>query len=79
MIIKGWTVLSLLGWVALLAAPTTAGGADEPPADLPGTIHVASYAATAFSYHDTGSLLWLTGPDGILDSSDDLSREVPQP
>ena len=66
MIIKGRTVLFLLGWVALLSAPATAGGADEPPADLPGTIHVASYAATAFSYHDTGSLLWLTGPDGIL-------------
>jgi len=64
--VKRRTMLILLGWVALLEAPTSAIEADEPPADLPGTIHVASYAATAFSYHDTGSLLWLTGPDGIL-------------
>jgi hypothetical protein len=29
-------------------------------------LHVAAYDASAFAYRDTGTFLWLTGPDGIL-------------
>ncbi len=52
--------------VLALAAPWCGSFAAEPPEDLPGTVRIAEYEASAFSYHETGTLLWLAGPDGIL-------------
>ena len=60
----------LLAVMVGLAASASAAGEADSEADseinLPGVVHLASYQATAFSYHDMGTLIWLAGPDGIL-------------
>jgi len=62
-------VLSILVLLLLTlsnAEPWTGCRAAEPPENLPGTLQLAAYQATAFSYHETGTLLWLLGADDIL-------------
>jgi hypothetical protein len=59
--------LTLLIAAVMLAGPLAApSDAAEEELDLPGTALLAHYRATAFSYHEAGTLLWLVGPDGIL-------------
>lgn len=53
-------VVALVG--VLTAVGTTAAATD----DRPGMLQVAFYEASAFSHRDSGTFLWLTGPDGIL-------------
>ncbi len=59
--------LTFLTAAVILAGPLVeTSRAAEDELDLPGTAYLAHYRATAFSYQETGSLLWLAGPEGIL-------------
>ncbi len=53
--------VGLVGPAALNFGVAAAGETDRP-----GKIQIATYRATAFSYQMNGSLLWLTGSDGIV-------------
>jgi hypothetical protein len=59
------------------AAAAAAAAAQEPaaadadaaagqPLDLPGVLQLVDFEASAFSYGLDGTLLWLSGPEGIL-------------
>lgn len=63
------TAAQLLLMVAAIAvvAPALAGSADpDTSGTLPGRLHVAQYQASVFSYHETGNILWLAGPAGVI-------------
>jgi len=60
----------VIAWGILVISVTAGNGAVgetvEASANLPGSISIYSYRASVFSFQETGTLLWLAGPDGAL-------------
>ncbi len=59
-------LLSIAALCLLVPVSFSQAHAEEADTDLPGSLHSVNYRASAFSYHDHGTLVWLNGPDGMM-------------
>lgn len=61
-----WPRIIAVALLMISTAVAKPGQTAETEADLPGTIRTVAYRASVFSFQDSGTVLWLPGPDGIM-------------